>query len=146
MLLASQFQGFCRDLHTECANHVLLSVVCSAATRRLIRAEFTRNRRLDRGNAYPASLAEDFGHFGMTNFWTEVENVDARSKAWKDDLEKLNHWRNAIVHQDFDPAKLGAFTEGRDYAYHTGRLRARRWTNRAIQRLGARQDLLDERE
>jgi hypothetical protein len=25
-------------------------------------------------------------------------------------LERLNHWRNAIVHQDLDPAKLGGST------------------------------------
>src|SRR5437016_13743938 len=55
MLLASQFQGFCRDLHSECVDHILGVLAPPAALRNLVRAEFTRNRQADRGNAQPGS-------------------------------------------------------------------------------------------
>lgn len=42
-------------------------------------------------------------------------------------LEELNEWRNAIAHQDFDPAKLGGTT--------TLHLRTVRGWRRALNRL-----------
>jgi RiboL-PSP-HEPN len=137
VLLASQFQGFCRDLHTECVTHVLSSITSNPTTQLLIRAEFTRNRRVDRGNAQPASLEEDFGRFGMTKFWGELQKVDARSTIWKDQLENLNHWRNAIAHQDFDPTKLGGTTNLRLATvrrWHAGCRRLARTIDEAMRR------------
>ena len=29
VLLASEFQGFCRDLHSECVDHVLTVIACN---------------------------------------------------------------------------------------------------------------------
>jgi hypothetical protein len=77
--------------------------------KQLVRAEFTRNRQLDRGNAHPGSLGADFGRLGI-DFWTEVENHDPGNVARKVLLGLLNNWRNAIAHQDFDPAQLGGTT------------------------------------
>src|SRR3954466_3363570 len=54
MLLASQFQGYCRDLHTECVTHVLAALAPPPALRGLLLAEFVRSRQLDRGNAQPS--------------------------------------------------------------------------------------------
>src|SRR5437764_4571673 len=56
MLLASQFQGFCRDLHSECVDHILGVIAPPPPLRSLVRAEFTRSRQLDRGNAQSSSL------------------------------------------------------------------------------------------
>lgn len=36
--------------------------------------------------------------------------LDRRNDERKQRLEELKDWRNAIAHQDFDPAKLGGRT------------------------------------
>jgi hypothetical protein len=104
--LASQFQKFCRDLHSESVNYLISSLSPTPSVRAILQKEFTRDRQLDRGNAQPGSLGADFGRLGMS-FWTEVELYEPRSARGRVCLEKLNAWRNAIVHQNFDPAKLG---------------------------------------
>jgi hypothetical protein len=96
MLLASQFQGFCRDLHSECVDHILGVIAPPPPLRNLVRAEFTRGRHLDRGNAQPSSLGADFGRLGI-DFWDELEIYDTTSVEWKDNLDVLNEWRNAIA-------------------------------------------------
>jgi hypothetical protein len=108
VLLAAQFQGFCRDLHTECADY-LAGVVTPVALRPVVLGEMKRARQLDRGNAQPSSLGADFGRFGVT-FWVALDAYQAENAARRALLEDLNNWRNAIVHQDFDPAVLGGTT------------------------------------
>jgi hypothetical protein len=106
VMLASQFQGYCRDLHTECVGHMITAISPPPRMRPLVQTEFTRGRQLDRGNARPDSLGADFGRFGV-DFWAEVENHDIRNRMRIQSLERLNDWRNAIAHQDFDPMRLG---------------------------------------
>jgi len=107
VILASQFQGFCRDLHSECVDHLVNTIGLLPALRLHGGAEFTRGRQLDRGNAQPASIGADFGRLGI-DFWTEVEQAHQRNADRKKRLDLLNNWRNAIAHQDFeDPKKLG---------------------------------------
>lgn len=106
VLLASQFQGFCRDLHSESVGYLITAIAPPPPLRLLVQAEFTRGRQLDRGNAQASSLGADFGRLGI-NFWAEVDNHDPRNGTRRGLLEVLNTWRNAIAHQDFDPAKLG---------------------------------------
>ena len=106
VMLASQFQGFCRGLHTECVDHLVRAIAPPPHLRPLVMSEFTRGRQLDRGNAQPSSLGSDFSRFGI-NFWHEVHNHDPRNMARRVFLERLNDWRNAIAHQDFDPVRLG---------------------------------------
>lgn len=106
VLLASHFQGFCRDLHSECVDHVLSVLAPPSALRVLMWAEFTRGRQLNRGNAQPGSLGADFGRLGF-DLWQELESHDAAARAWKAHLDLLNEWRNAIAHQDFTSPRLG---------------------------------------
>ncbi|HEY1862014.1 MAG TPA: HEPN domain-containing protein, partial [Gemmataceae bacterium] len=105
VLLSSHFQGFCRDLHTECVGF-LTRVVRPASLPTILHVEFTWNRQLDRGNPNPGNIGSDFGRFGI-EFWGEVNGHHARNPQRKRLLEELNEWRNAIAHQDFDPARLG---------------------------------------
>lgn len=102
VLLASQFQGFCRDLHTESVDHVLSVLAPPAALLPLVRAEFTRERRLDRGNARSEGLKADFSRLG-DECWTMLEVHDPNRK-YRGLVDQMIDWRNAIVHQDF--AKL----------------------------------------
>jgi hypothetical protein len=108
VLLASQFQGFCRDLHSECVDH-LTNSLAPAALQPIIRSEFTRSRHLDRGNAQQKSIGADFGRLGV-DFWRRVDAHHAGNPARKAIIAVLNSWRNAIVHQDFDPTQLGGTT------------------------------------
>src|SRR5690242_4398976 len=104
VLLSSQFQGFCRDLHTECAN-LLVRPVAPAVLQVALRRPLTQDRKLDRGNANAGNIGADFARLGMT-FWPDVHRLDQRHQARQALLEELNAWRNAIAHQDFDPARL----------------------------------------
>src|SRR5262245_6790514 len=107
VLLASQFQGFCRDLHSECIDFLVAPM--TPALRPLVQREFAWGRQLDRGNAQPSSLGADFGRLGIL-LWPAVVSHDPGNAARKVRLEMLNNWRNAIAHQDFDPTKLGGAT------------------------------------
>lgn len=107
VLLSSQFQGFCRDLHSECVQHIVQRV--PAPLQNVVRGEFVRDRKLDRGNPNPGNIAADFGRLGLP-IWDKVRALDRRNDERKQRLEELKDWRNAIAHQDFDPAKLGGRT------------------------------------
>ena len=104
MLLASQFQGFCRQLHSECVDQ-LASCVAPVTLKPLLQGEFTWNRQLDRGNAQPGSLGADFGRLSI-NLWEALRVHDPASAGWQADLDLLNEWRNAIAHQDFTSPRL----------------------------------------
>lgn len=108
VLLSSQFQGFCRDLHTECADYFVLRVP-AGFLRTTLRNVLVQNRKLKSGNPHPGNIGEDYNRFGLP-FWDEVKSLDIRNQARQNQLEELNAWRNAIAHQDFDPAKLGGTT------------------------------------
>ena len=105
VLLSSQFQGFCRYLHSECIDH-LLQIIQPASLQAVLSAEFLLHRSLDRGNPTPGNLGADFNRLGL-EFWWEVNRISRINKKRQKYLDELNDWRNAIAHHDFDPAKLG---------------------------------------
>lgn len=105
VLLAAEFQGYCRDFHSECAGH-FAGAVPNPAAANAIRLLLGQGRQLDRGNATPANIGSDFARLGV-NFWSELQSFDPRTRADRAALDELNAWRNAIVHQDFNPARLG---------------------------------------
>jgi hypothetical protein len=98
VMVASQFQGYCRDLHTESVDY-LVPKVLPLAFQASIRKLMTQNLQLKRSNAQPGSIGADFDRFGV-DFWTEVELKDPRNVARREQLQELNEWRNAIAHQD----------------------------------------------
>jgi hypothetical protein len=99
MLLSSQFQGFCRDLHTE-AGAVVAGAVAPAALRGVMQNLLVQGRKLDSGNANPGNLGSDFARFGM-QFWPAVNALDRRNGRRQAALEELNTWRNAVAHRDW---------------------------------------------
>ena len=106
VLLASQFQGFCRDMYTESVDHLVGAMVLPQSMEAIIRADLMRGRQLDRGNAQSSSLGADFARLGVVHFWDTVKSNGQRNEKRKIYLDELNAWRNAIAHQNFDPAKL----------------------------------------
>lgn len=64
------------------------------------------NRALDRGNPNPGAIGSDFNRLGL-EFWPTVIAADARAAGWRNALDQMNVWRNAIAHHDYDPVAEG---------------------------------------
>jgi hypothetical protein len=109
VLLASQFQRFCRELHAQCVEHVSAST-SPADVGVVLRAQLTEGRKLDSGNPNPGNIGSDFGRFGL-KFWEEVRRRNARNPTRQEQLENLMRWRNAVAHQDFSHSALGGRRE-----------------------------------
>ncbi|HET6401460.1 MAG TPA: HEPN domain-containing protein [Candidatus Kapabacteria bacterium] len=102
LLLSSEFQGFCRDIHTEGSLHISLNVAPSLS--KLIENLFGKHRKVDHGNPNPANLAADFNQFGF-DFWAALETSSKLNAGRRGQIDDMVLWRNAIAHQDFDPIK-----------------------------------------
>ncbi len=101
--VSAQFQRFCRDLHSEAAQR-LADAVEPKAFRGAVLRLLTDGRRLDAGNATAGTLGPDFDRLGLA-FLRELE-ARPENRRRRLELERLNVWRNAIVHLDF-PLKPG---------------------------------------
>jgi hypothetical protein len=75
-------------------------------TRGVIRTQFLVGRQVARGNPQAGAIGADFGRFGVP-FWEEVYALHARNARRREMLDELTLWRNAIAHNDFDPATFG---------------------------------------
>ncbi len=93
--LASQFQGFARDLHSEASSLVAQRAPVSVAG--LVESALTLNRYLDRGNATPGNLGSDFLRLGI-DLWPALYAIDMRNQRRRLALEQITAWRNSIVH------------------------------------------------
>ena len=96
LLLAGQFQLYCRRLHDEAVG--IVAAHLRPAGTAVILEELGLNRRLDRGNAHAAALSDDFRWLG-SHLWTELVGMDRRNGRRRTRLDQLNVWRNAIAHQ-----------------------------------------------
>jgi hypothetical protein len=106
VLLTAQFQGFCRDLHSEAADHLVVPVT-NPDLRDMLRDNLLFGRKIDRGNPSPGNLGSDFNRFNLP-FWSRVDAHRSHNVRCRSALEKLNALRNAIAHQDFLPSMLKA--------------------------------------
>ena len=104
VLLSSWFQAFCRDLHTECIEH-LTTTISHPTVRMIVRQRMMEGRKLESGNPNPGNLGADFGRLGI-ELWPALLARDHQAKARQDALGELNRWRNAVAHQDFSSASL----------------------------------------
>ena len=99
-LLAARFQGYARALHTQTSD-VIASGAGDKAYELLLREAFTRNRALDKHNAQPNSIAEDFNRFGF-DVWAAMDALSIQNPGRRQKLWRLIEWRNAIAHHDID--------------------------------------------
>lgn len=99
--LASEFQGFARDLHNEATKAVAHSLAGGDPARLpLVLDLFVMHRRLDRGNATPAGLNDDFSMFQL-RLWAALERRHpTKDPQWRMKLERLNDARNSLAHDD----------------------------------------------
>lgn len=105
VLLASQFQRFCRDLHSDCTGALAAHPPFAPITA-VLEASLRAGIRLNAGNANPANIAADFARFGI-DLWHLAGQRNPRTAGRRAKLEALNRWRNAVAHQDFRSAQLG---------------------------------------
>src|SRR5215471_19634198 len=63
LLLSAHFQGFCRDLYTECAQVVVSRV--RTRLQHLIQPQFLAHMKLGHGNPNLQNLRDDFERFGF---------------------------------------------------------------------------------
>lgn len=99
LLLSAQFQRYCRDLHSECAEHLIASTT-SAHVFPLFRARFVQGRKLDAGNPNPGNIGADFAHLGI-DIWSELQMRGKHNIVRQKKLQALCDWRNAVAHHDF---------------------------------------------
>jgi hypothetical protein len=99
---AGGFQLYCRSLHDEAVDHAVGSVRPASAGV-VMSQVLLRNRHLDRGNAHPAALADDFRWLAY-DFWADLLQQDPRNERRRRLLDQLNVWRNAIAHQALPPS------------------------------------------
>ncbi len=93
MQLSAQFQGFCRDLHRECAD-CLVRPVADSDLRVLISNNLLFGRRLDRGNPNPGNIGADFNRLNLA-FWLLVDAHRPENPVRRASLEELSEWRSA---------------------------------------------------
>ncbi len=104
VLLLSQFQRFCRDLHEECVEHLIRQPGLQTY-HGILNLRFMEGRKLDSGNPNPGNIGSDFGRLGV-KLWPELRQLSVRNQNHQQALAMLNHWRNAIAHQDFRNSEL----------------------------------------
>jgi hypothetical protein len=99
--LASEFQGFARDLHDETGAFVARCLAPgNQQLQDSLRIPYTLYRKMNQGNADPGTLRSDFGLFGMV-LWADLQaQYPAHAKGWNQKLTTLNMARNGIVHDD----------------------------------------------
>ena len=98
LLLSAHFQGYCRDLYTECAQTI--SSRMSVSLEVLVQQQFTANLALDHGNPNVENIKKDFHRFG---FALDMAARDAANHARLVDLKELNRWRNIAAHHGTVP-------------------------------------------
>jgi hypothetical protein len=101
LLLSAHFQGFCRDLYTECAQIIASKV--RPRLRLLIQVQFTAHSKLNHGNPNLRNLREDFERFDFT---LDLAAADPANAAHLTDLDQLNKWRNVAAHHGTVPSAV----------------------------------------
>jgi hypothetical protein len=79
LLLSSQFQGFCQDLHSEAVVFITSNTTPLWAAD-ILRLTMTLGRALDNKNPTPSAIGSDFARPGM-KCWPKVPAMDACNAA-----------------------------------------------------------------
>ncbi|MGH7170034.1 MAG: hypothetical protein ACRELG_07150, partial [Gemmataceae bacterium] len=102
MLVSGHFQGFCRDLYTECVQ--LCAAAAPAAMRTTIQAQFAAGASLNTGNPTIENIRKDFERFG---FLLNLAGAAPGNPTRVTHLGHLNYWRNHVAHQKATPPPSG---------------------------------------
>jgi hypothetical protein len=103
MLLSAHFQGFCRDLYSECVQVIAGTIPPSLAA--LVQVQCQTARELDGANPRYATLRKDFDRFGLD--LTAKLATDPANALRVTRLDHLNAWRNYAAHRKSAPPRIG---------------------------------------
>lgn len=109
--IASEFQGFCKDLHDEAAEAIAAALAPEDSQQRdLIATACVAGRRLNSGNARPEILKEDFDRLRVGVWQGLAQKYGVLAKDWERRLDLLNQARNCLAHDD--ASKLSRLQSG----------------------------------
>jgi hypothetical protein len=100
--LSAHFQGFCRNLYSECSQIMIgaMPVGLQAAAQPQFRAHLA----FENGNPSHDNIRRDFDRFGFT---LALPAADPANPSRVTDLGHLNAWRNRAAHQGTSPLPTG---------------------------------------
>jgi hypothetical protein len=96
--LSAHFQGFCRDLYTECSQ--ICIAVLPAGLKATGQAQFSAQVALEKGNPTHDDIKRVFNRFG---FLLNLQAAHPSGPRQVTDLGHLNDWRNQAAHQGTQP-------------------------------------------
>ncbi len=96
--LSAHFQGFCRDLYTECSQIWIAAI--PLALQATAQAQFSAQLALEKGNPTHDNIKRDFNRFG---FLLNLQTTHPTGPQQVTDLGHLNEWRNKAAHQGSQP-------------------------------------------
>src|SRR5436190_14795647 len=91
--LSAHFQGFCRNLYTECSQIWIAAI--SAGLIVTAQAQFSAQLALEKGNPIYDNIKRDFNRFGCL---LNLQAVHPAGPQQVTDLGQLNDWRNKAAH------------------------------------------------
>ena len=93
--LSAHFQGFWRDLYTECSQ--IWAAAIPVGFQATAQAQFSARLELEKGNPNYNNIKKDFNRFGF------LLDLDAIQPQHVTQLGQLNEWRNKAAHQGTKP-------------------------------------------
>jgi hypothetical protein len=96
--LSAHFQGYCRDLYTECSQLWIAAI--PLRLRETAQLQFFAHLALDKGNPSYANIRRDFNRFG---FLLDLQVTHQAGPQPVTDLAHLNEWWNRAAHQSTQP-------------------------------------------
>ena len=104
MHLSAHFQGFCRDLYTECSQICSDAVAAPPGMAATMQRQFAARLYLEQGNPNHENLVKDFNRFGFVlNFTAPTVAAHAANGLRVTHLGHRQAWRNRAVHQGTSP-------------------------------------------
>lgn len=101
--LSAHFQGFCRDLYTECSQVWVAAI--PVGLQATAQAQFSAQLALEKGNPSYDNITRDFNRFG---FLLDLQAATVPMGAQRlTELRHLNEWRNKAAHQGTKPLAEG---------------------------------------
>ncbi len=96
--LSAHFQGYCRNLYTECSQIWIGAI--PARLKATAQAQFSAQLALEKGNPTHDNIKRDFNRFG---FLLDLQGAHPTGAQQVTDLGHLNDWRNKAAHQGTQP-------------------------------------------
>jgi hypothetical protein len=100
--LSAHFQGFCRNLYTECSQIWIAAIPIGLQA--TAQAQFSAQLALEKGNPNHDNIKRDFNRFG---FLLDLQAAHVMGPQQVADLGHLNAWRNKAAHQGTQPLGVG---------------------------------------